>query len=265
MILTVIIPALDEARTIRGIVQRTLAVCADVAVIDDGSRDGTADALAGLPVTVLRHDANRGKAAALRTGFAWALASGAGAIVTQDGDGQHRPEDIPRLVQAARRHPDRLVIAARLLGREDYPLARNLANRWADFWISWAAGHRVVDSQSGQRLYPAALLRAIPLDRLAGGFAFEGETVIRAARCGFLTVAVPIVAIHHADGRRSHFRPVRDFACIGRMVAGSLLRSGMNPRGLWRSLRDSPLVVQVREPTPPPAIASKRTSKLTLE
>jgi glycosyltransferase involved in cell wall biosynthesis len=265
MKLAVIIPALDEMRTIRGIVQRTLAVCADVAVIDDGSRDGTGEALAGLPVTVLRHDANRGKAAALRTGFAWALASGATAIVTQDGDGQHRPEDITRLVQAARRHPDRLVIAARLHGRENYPPARNLANRWADFWISWAAGHRVVDSQSGQRLYPAALLRNVPLERLAAGFAFESEIVIRAARSGFLTVAVPITAIHEASGRRSHFRPVRDFARIARMIAGYLLRSGMNPRGLWCSLCDAPLVLNVREATAPPAIASKRTSKLTLE
>jgi glycosyltransferase involved in cell wall biosynthesis len=249
MKIAVVIPALDEARTIRGIVERTLAVCADVAVVDDGSRDGTARAIADLPVTLLVHDANLGKGTALRTGFAWALASGADAVVTLDGDGQHRPEDIPRLAHVARRHPDRLVIAARLLERERCPPIRKLANRWADFWISWAAGHRVADSQSGQRLYPATLLRAVPLERLAAGFAFESEIIIRAAQNGFFTAAVPIASIYGAGLRHSHFLPIRDTTRIGRMIWKYLLMSGMNPRGLRRTLHDSPLVMQVRDAT----------------
>ena len=97
----VIIPAFDEARTIRSIAERALVCCPKVAVIDDGSRDGTADALAGVGVTLLRHATNLGKAAALATGFDWALAQGAEVVVTLDGDGQHRPEDIPRLLAVA--------------------------------------------------------------------------------------------------------------------------------------------------------------------
>jgi glycosyltransferase involved in cell wall biosynthesis len=239
----VVIPAYNEAGTIRELVRRVLAQCSEVAVVDDGSSDGTAEALAGLPVTLLLHDSNRGKAAALATGFEWALANGADAIVTLDGDGQHRPDDIPRLLAAAEMHPDRLIIGARLFGREEYPRARNFANHFADFWVAWAAGHPVADSQSGQRVYPANLLRKVArLRERASGFTFESEVVISAAQHGFTTVAVPIEAIHCASGRQSHFRPMRDITRIVVMIAGYLLRDGMKPRGLWRSLRDPPIV-----------------------
>ncbi len=240
----VVIPAYNEARTIRDLVQRTLVFAATIVVVDDGSADRTADAVSDLPVTLLRHEVNQGKAAALATGFAWALANGAEAVVTLDGDGQHRPEDVPRLLGVAALHRDRLVIAARLTGRDAYPRARNFANRFADFWVSWAAGHRVVDSQCGQRVYPAALLHRIAaLGETSGGFTFESEVVIRAAQLGFTTIAMPIAAIHVATGRASHFRPARDIARIVRMVAGYLLRAGLNPRGLWRSLRASACIV----------------------
>ena len=255
----VIIPAFDEARTIRSIAERALVCCPKVAVIDDGSRDGTADALAGVGVTLLRHATNQGKAAALATGFEWALAQGAEVVVTLDGDGQHRPEDIPRLLAVAQLHPDRLIIGARLTDRDAYPRARNRANRIADFWISWAAGHPIEDTQSGQRVYPAGLLRRVRRSRdLHAGFTFESEVVIRAARQGVTTIAVPIPAIHNANGRPSHFRPVHDIARIVFMVAGYLLRSGMNPRGLWRSVRAAPAIVDSPEPTIRPAASRER-------
>ena len=90
-------------------------------------------------------------------------------------------------------------------------------------------------------------------DRMAG-FTFESDVVIRAARHGVTTIAVPIAAIHHAAGRPSHFRPVRDIARIVFMVAGYLLRSGMNPRGLWRSLHEAPRIVDAPEPAPRAAV-----------
>src|SRR5207253_1633692 len=153
-------------------------------------------------------------------------------------------EDIPRLLAAAEMHPDRLVIGARLFGREAYPRARNFANNFADFWVAWAAGHPVADSQSGQRVYPARLLREVTqLRKRASGFTFESEVVICAAQHGFTTVAVPIEAIHCASGRPSHFRPTRDITRIVAMIAGYLLRAGMKPRGLWRSLCDPPCIV----------------------
>ena len=239
----VVIPAYNEVLTIRNVVQRTIDAASAVVVVDDGSSDGTAEAIADLPAICLRHELNRGKAAALWTGFEWALAHDATAVLTLDGDGQHRPEDIPRLLAVAAEHPGRLVIAARLMGRKNYPRARTVANGFADFWISWAGGYPIVDSQCGQRVYPATLLQLIAaLDQRGSGFTFESEVVIRASRLGFAPIAVPIAAIHLSLGRRSHFRPVRDITRIVMMVAGHLLRTCLNPRGLWCYLRMPPSI-----------------------
>ena len=234
----IVIPAYDEATTIRDIALRSLRQCALVIVVDDGSTDGTGAALEGVPVQVLRHDRNEGKAASLWDGMQLALERGADCVITLDGDGQHQPEDVRRMLLAAHEHPHRVIVAARLKGRESYPKARRRANRFADFWISWAAGHHIADSQSGQRLYPAALLRQLDIRHDAGAaFTFESEALIHAARLGYTTVAIPIAAIFHSQGRPSHFRPVRDIGRIVAMVAKRLLATGLYPSGLWRSLR----------------------------
>ena len=237
----VVIPAYNEMTSIRDIVDRTLTILPRVIVVDDGSDEVLENALSGLPATVLRNQTNCGKAAALVRGFAHALAHGAVAVVALDGDGQHRPEDIPRLIEAARHHPRHIVIGARLIGFENAPKSRRRANRIANFWIGWAAGHRIVDSQSGFRLYPAELLTSVHVahDR-AHGFVFESEILIAAARRGFRTTPVAIEALYPPMARPSHFAPVRDIVRIARMVAWRLLCAGLYPLGLWRSLADKP-------------------------
>jgi glycosyltransferase involved in cell wall biosynthesis len=232
----VVIPAYNEAATIRDVVARARTQCEHVVVIDDGSTDGTSQILASLPVTVLTHAANRGKAAALWSGFERALADGASGVITLDGDGQHRPEDVPRLREAARRHPGCIVIGARLLGRESAPRKRYYANCVANFWISWAAGYRIADSQSGFRYYPAALLRRVRVahDR-PHGFVFESEILIEAARLGVRSVPLAIEAIYAPNARASHFRGVVDVLRITRMVAWKLLSRGLFPLGFARA------------------------------
>ena len=244
MRLAIVIPAFNEARTIRDIAANALRESPLVIVVDDGSTDGTADALSGLAVQVVRHDVNLGKAAALWKGFDAALERGADYVATLDGDGQHDPSDLRKLVNAARVHPRAIVIGARLLDRGKAPAARRFANRVADFWISWAAGYPIADSQSGERLYPAELLRVVEAghDRRTS-FTFESEVLIRGARCGYASVSVPIRTIYAHDGRRSHFRPVRDIGRIVMMVARALLAKGLYPAGLWNSMRAAPTIV----------------------
>jgi len=120
----IVIPAYNEARTIRGLAEAALALCLRVLVVDDGSSDGTAEQLHGLPLTLLRHPVNQGKAAGLRTAFGHALGLGATCVVTIDGDGQHDPRDVAKLLAVWRRQPDRLVIGARLHDRARIPRAR---------------------------------------------------------------------------------------------------------------------------------------------
>ena len=233
----IVIPAYNEARSVRDVARRALAQAPLVIVVDDGSTDGTAAALEGLPVVVLRNERNLGKAASLRRGADEAMRRGASAMVTLDGDGQHKPEDVPLLAAAYAAAPGRIVIGSRLHARASIPRARYLANRFANFWISWAAGYPIADTQSGFRIYPLALLsRARVGYAESASFVFESEILIEAARLGVHATCVPISVVYAPGHRPSHFRPVMDIARIVRMVAWRLLARGLYLQGLYRSV-----------------------------
>lgn len=251
--LVVVIPAYQEEATIASVIAGVHAALPGVPVIvvDDGSSDGTAALARSAGAWVMNGAGNQGKGAALRRGMTRALIAGAAYVATLDGDGQHRPQDLPRLLALAR--PDRIVIGSRRRA-SGQPAARRRANRVADFWISWAAGHAVADSQSGLRIYPAAALRDLArYDGRARRFSFESEILIDAARAGITTVAADIPALYGATLRRpSHFRPVADIARIVMMVAGKLLSRGMDPAGLWRSLAGRRRLERETGHDPPP-------------
>lgn len=241
----VVIPAYNEAATIRDLVERALRIVADVVVVDDGSTDSTAQQLEGLPVVVLQNERNLGKAASLWKGFEHALAHGAQFVVTLDGDGQHQPEDMPRLLNMAERLPQSIVIGARLHDKKNFPARRYYANQFARFWISWAAGYPIADTQSGFRVYPAAMFAKLHRrDVTWNGFVFESEVLIAAGVHGVQSIAVAIPGIYPKQARPSHFRPVLDIARIVLMVAGRLFRRGMHPLGLWRSLK-LPMAIEI--------------------
>jgi glycosyltransferase involved in cell wall biosynthesis len=233
-----VIPAYNEAPTIRDVALRTLKVLPELIVVNDGSIDSTQEELAGLPLTVVSNPVNLGKGASLWRGFALALADGADAVVTLDGDAQHCPEDIPRLIDASRAHPGRIIVGARLWDRERVPPLRYFGNRFANFWVAWAAGFPVADSQSGFRLYPAPVLRRVnPFHGPNARFAFESEILIEAGRAGVGSTAVPIAALYPAGARPSYYRSVVDTARIVRMIAWKLVTRGFYLPGLVRSLR----------------------------
>jgi glycosyltransferase involved in cell wall biosynthesis len=233
----IVIPAFQEERTIRRLAQQALGLCPRVIVVDDGSTDRTQAELADLSVTLLVHRENQGKAASLQTAFGFALAQEARCVITIDGDGQHDIADVPALLAAWHARPRSIVIGSRLHDRAQFPPARYRANRFACFWISWAAGHAIPDSQSGFRVYSKEVMKLARAGRVRGRrFTFESEILIEAARQGHLTVGVAIPGRYPTYARASHFRPVLDITHIVVMVAGRLLASGMNPIGLWRSL-----------------------------
>jgi len=233
----VLIPAYNEAATIRGVVEGALEAVPHVIVVDDGSTDGTGKKLADLPIVLLTNERNLGKAASLWRGLDYALQRGAGRVVTLDGDGQHDPGDIGRLLKTADAFPGHIVIGARLHDKRNFPPRRYYANQFARFWISWAAGYPIADTQSGFRVYPPELLARLTHAEVSWGrFVFESEVLIAAGARGVRSVAVSIPGIYPPALRPSHFRPVVDIARIVAMVAGRLLRRGMYPVGLWRSL-----------------------------
>ncbi len=118
------------------------------------------------------------------------------------------------------------------------PAARRRANRVADFFMHWAGGQPVPDSQSGFRVYPLMLLDHLhDPGRFRGGFVFESWAVIRAGRHGLPVVAVDIPAIYHAGLRASHFRPVADITAITLMTTLEIVQQGFALPALWRALR----------------------------
>ncbi len=238
MKVAVVIPAYNEGRTIVDVAERARRACPWVIVVDDGSGDSTAERLKDMPIILLRNERNQGKAASLEKGTRFALKHDADAVITLDGDGQHQPEDVPRFIAAALKEPGRLIIGTREGKREHAPFMRHLANRIADFWISWAAGYPFKDTQSGFRLYPAEMLRRVRLSSSHNKrFVYESAFLIEAARRFHGAFArVAIQSIYIPGARPSHYRPVADTAKIVLMVAWKLISRGGYPQGLLRSL-----------------------------
>lgn len=204
----IVIPAYNAAATIAEVVKETRTLGYPLLVVDDGSTDGTAERISGLDVQVLRHPENRGKGAALRTGFSWALANGCSAVITLDSDGQHDPTAIPRLVTAARERSFDILIASRSSQFDEMAGLRNSWNRFGVWCVRKKTGFEITDSQSGFRYYSARLLKAV--DLAANGYEMEMEVLMKAWRGGFSIGSLPVAA-RVADGRStSHFRAVRD-------------------------------------------------------
>ena len=246
--IAVIIPALNERLRIREVVEGALRHADRVIVIDDGSDDGTGEAVGDLAITLLRHETRQGKGASLRDGFAEALRQGVAAAISMDGDGQHSAEDIPRLLAAANRRPGWIVIGARLRKRANQPLYRRLANEFGDWGIAWGTGYKVADSQSGQRLYPANVCALAGTGIPGEDFVFEAQILMSAAQeLGTRCVSVPIEArynqVHGApDFRPSHFRPLRDLWRITSHIVMQCLRRG-GVLAVRRSIRANPPVI----------------------
>jgi glycosyltransferase involved in cell wall biosynthesis len=179
---------------------------AAVIVVDDGATDGSGARAQAAGVQLITHPVNRGKGAALRTGFAAALAQGAEWVFTLDADGQHDPEEMPAFLAAAATGGADLWIGDRMQNTIDMPWLRRLANRSTSSIISALAGQPISDSQSGYRLISARVLRAVDLyfDR----FEAESEILVKASRAGFRIGAVPIRTIYGQE--RSTIHPVRD-------------------------------------------------------
>jgi glycosyltransferase involved in cell wall biosynthesis len=222
-----LIPAHDEAPRIGAVVRAAIAHV-PVLVVDDGSSDETSAVAEAAGATVLRQVPNQGKGAALRAGFARAIAEGVLGVVTLDGDGQHDPAELPGFVEAEREHPVELVVGKRDFGR--MPLARRVSNVLGTLLLSAAVGRWIPDNQSGYRLVGRRLMAEMLASR-EDGFAFEVEMIAVCLREGWPIRWLPISTIYGDE--RSHIRPLyhlREFMAVaGR--ARRIVRGGRGGRG----------------------------------
>lgn len=225
-----IVPAFQAEGTIGEVVRGLVAVWpadGEVLVIDDGSRDATAERARAAGARVIRHPENRGKGSALRTGLAHARARGATHAVSVDADGQHPPAEAARLARLE--VPDEaLVLGVRDLVAAGAPRANQRSNGISNFWLSRFTGHDLGDTQCGLRRYP--VLTTLVLGGQATGFGYEAEIVLRAALAGIPIVELPVRVLYPPAGeRRSHFHVVRDPARIVARVLATLMLAPRRP------------------------------------
>jgi len=202
-----IIPGYNEAGRIGEVVRRTKAVLPAVAVVDDGSSDRTVDEARAAGATVLCHPVNRGKGAALATGFAYAREQGFDWVLTLDADGQHDPADIPRFIEAYTRTGMPVLVGNRMAEADTMPRIRRWTNQFMSGLLSREMGQYVPDTQCGYRLYRADVLPFLETESTR--FAAESESLLHVAALHLDIGAVPISTIYLA-GRESHIRPFRD-------------------------------------------------------
>jgi glycosyltransferase involved in cell wall biosynthesis len=209
-----VVPVYDNPATVRAVVEGLRRHLDLVVVVDDGSDRETAavldDLSAGRRAVLLRRHRNGGKGAAVQDGLRVAVGLGATHALQVDADGQHDLGDVPRLLEAARAHPDALVLGEPVFDTSA-PRSRRVARGISKLWVDLETGRHVVrDPLCGFRVYPLpAALRARPRARRMG---HDPEIAVRLFWLGADIVNVPtrVRYLTPAEGGVSHYRLVRD-------------------------------------------------------
>jgi glycosyltransferase involved in cell wall biosynthesis len=219
-----LIPAYNAVRTIGIVVAGTRRIVPDVLVVDDGSGDDTAWVAEQAGAEVIRHPTNRGKGAAIRTGLRHLAERGFERAVALDADGQHPPDEIPKLLAESDGNQDALVLSVRDKKGQPIAAVKLVANWIADWATSLVAGCHFRDTQCGFRVYP--IVRTLALGVRGDRMEFETEVLIAAYRAG-IPVREVATRVYYppAAERESHYRPVEDTLRIVRVVVGAFWRS----------------------------------------
>ena len=204
MRIAAVIPVYNEEKTIEFLVRRTLRYVDRVVVVDDGSTDASAAKARAAGARVISLGKNTGKANALRQGFKEVCDYDV--VVTLDGDLQHSPSEIPVLIECINRGNDLCIGSRFLSGNESMPLQRRLSNKITSWIISFLAGQRITDPQSGFRAIRGEKLAQLELK--AERYAIEHVMILEAARKGFRIGEVPISTIYGEE--KSYIHPVKD-------------------------------------------------------
>ena len=227
-----LVPAFDAEATVGDVVSDLVRAWPErdgVLVVDDGSNDHTARVARRAGAWVVSHPGNRGKGAALRTGFREAFERGFDVAVTVDADGQHPPAEAVRLLTIDA-DPRAMVLGVRDLVAAGAPRKNQISNGISNFFLSLFARRGFADTQCGLRRYPLA--STLGLDGRDDGYAFEAEIILRAVAGRVPIVETPIQVLYPPEGERiTHFDGVRDPARIVSRVVKTLILT----RGLLRS------------------------------
>ena len=222
------IPAFNEEASIAKVIVGARSFADEIIVVDDGSTDATPMIAQALGVTLIRHKANLGKGAALKTLMVEAKARKPKVVVTIDADGQHDPREIPLVSEPILNGEADIVIGVRST-EGVMPRERVIGNRVLDMATSGKAGVKLEDTQSGFRAYSS---RAVSMLDFSGkGMAVESQTLIDAAKAGLAIVGVPVSTTYAGVKRKrsglSQFSEVLDYLLSRTVVESPLLYLGV--------------------------------------
>lgn len=219
MSLCILIPAYNEGENLKILLPELKKLNLDIVVVDDGSRDDTAQIVREAGVALLRHERNYGKGRALQTGFNFILERGYQAVITMDADRQHDVADIPKFMEAYQSQKADILLGDRMRAAGPMPWLRLWTNKITSRIISILTGCRLKDTQSGFRLIRRNILEDVKLS--TSRFDTESEILIKAIRKGFRVGSVPVRTIYFQDSQ-SKIKPWVDtgrfFKLIFRMV-----------------------------------------------
>jgi glycosyltransferase involved in cell wall biosynthesis len=209
----IVIPTYNNARTLRDVAEKSLSTGYAVLVVNDGSTDGTPDAVKGLNIPLLSFPANRGKGAAIRRGAAWARENGYSHMITLDADGQHDPAEVPLFAKRITEHPMAVILGKRDFESGNAPPVSSFGRKFSNFWVRFTSGLEVSDSQSGYRAYPVMVVDSIGC--FSRRYNYEVEILVRCRNAGVAIESVDIKAFYSQETKKgSHFRPFVDNARI---------------------------------------------------
>ncbi len=208
----ILIPAYNPDEKLSALIDRLRGEFVHIVIVNDGSKSGRHifEAIRGKVDSVVVHPVNRGKGAALRTGFAHILDAypDIRGVVTADADGQHSPEDILRVAEVLRGRHNGLVLGVRTFSRR-IPLRSLVGNIWTRLFFFVMTGLFVSDTQTGLRGIPRPLLPRM-LELKGDRYEYEMHMLVDAKRHEEEPVQLPIETVYIDDNRSSHFNPVLD-------------------------------------------------------
>ncbi len=210
----IIIPAYNNAGTLRNVIEDVFRYSENIIVVNDGSTDETLQILGTINnIDVVSYKKNRGKGYALRKGFERAIEKDFKYAITIDADGQHFADDIPLFIKKLKEEEDAVIIGARNMTQDGVPGKSSFGHKFSNFWFWVETGIRHPDTQSGFRLYP--LERIKDSKWFTRKYEFEIEVIVRLAWKGVKITYVPVKVYYApANERISHFRPFVDFSRI---------------------------------------------------
>ncbi len=193
-----IIPAYNEEDALANVINNTLQYVDKVIVVNDGSKDNTAEVAENAGAELINHPTNLGKGEALKSGFK--AIDDDSIIITIDGDGQHNPNEIPDLIKPIIEEGADLVNGSRYMNgpEENTPAYRRVGQKVLDIATNFSAGIKVTDSQSGFRAFSPKSLNVFRFKDT--GFGIESEMLVDAAEAGLKIVEVPITVRYDVDG-----------------------------------------------------------------